>query len=160
MALPEVGQKAPTFAAKDETGKTWKLSELQGQPVVLYFYPQDDTPGCVKEACGFRDANAALKNLGVAVLGVSRDDAVSHQKFKAKYNLNFPLLVDPGPISEAYGTWVEKNLYGRKYMGMQRSTFLIDPSGRVAQVWPKVKAEGHADEVLEAIKEWVATAKA
>jgi thioredoxin-dependent peroxiredoxin len=152
MTLPEVGAKAPELNALDETGKKWKLADVKGKPVVLYFYPKDDTPGCTTEACGFRDSSAALKKAGAIVLGVSRDDAKSHQKFKAKFSLDFPLLVDEGPITEAYGTWVEKNMYGRKYMGIQRATFLIGPDGRIANVWPKVKPEGHAQEVLEAIK--------
>lgn len=154
MTLPSEGSKAPAFTAKDESGKMWKLADLKGKPVVLYFYPTDDTPGCTKEACGFRDANQDLKKLGAVVLGVSRQDAKSHTRFKEKYSLNFPLLVDEeGKLSDAYGTWVEKNMYGRKYMGMQRATFLIGPDGRVARVWPKVKPEGHAEEVLAALKE-------
>lgn len=160
MTQPAEGAKAPPFQAKDETGKTWKLSDLRAKPVVLYFYPTDDTPGCTKEACGFRDNLGAVSKYGAVVLGVSRDDAASHQKFKAKYNLNFPLLVDDGSISESYGTWVEKNMYGRRYMGMQRSTFLIGPDGRIAKVWPKVRPEEHAREVLEALKAWSATARA
>ena len=160
MAQPKDGEKAPSFAAADETGKTWKLSELKGKPIVLYFYPKDDTPGCTTEACAFRDNLNALTRVGAQVLGVSRDDAKSHQKFKQKHNLNFPLLVDDGKLSEAYGTWVEKNMYGRTYMGMQRSTFLIDGEGRVARVWPKVKPDGHAEEVLAAIKELKLAARA
>lgn len=153
MTLPQEGTKAPAFSAADETGKKWTLAELKGKIVVLYFYPKDDTPGCTKEACGFRDTVANLEKKGAVVLGVSRDDAKSHEKFKAKYQLNFPLLIDTGPLSAAYGTWVEKNMYGRKYMGMQRSTFLIDPTGNLAKVWPKVSPEGHAQEVQAAIKE-------
>lgn len=154
--MPKKGGRAPAFAAKDETGKTWRLSELKGTTVVLYFYPRDDTPGCTKEACSFRDNLGVLQKLGVVVLGVSRDDAGSHQKFKAKFGLNFPLLVDDGKISGAYGTWVEKNMYGRTYMGMQRSTFIITPDGTIAKVWEKVKPEGHALEVYEALKAWAA----
>lgn len=152
MALPSEGEKAPTFLAQDETGKTWKLADLTGKHVVLWFYPKDDTPGCTKEACGFRDAIGTITKAGAVVLGVSRDNAKSHQKFKEKFNLNFPLLVDDGSISDAYGTWVEKNMYGRKYMGMQRATFLIGPDGKLAKVWPKVSPEEHADQVLEALK--------
>lgn len=161
MTLPQEGQKAPAFSAKDETGKNWKLGELGGTPVVLYFYPADDTPGCTKEACGFRDAAAELRKLGAVVLGVSREDEVSHQKFITKYGLNFPLLVDvDGKVSDAYGTWVEKNNYGRTYMGMQRATFLIAPDGTLAKVWPKVKPDEHAAEVLDALKALKPAAKA
>jgi len=161
MTLPSEGQKAPSFTAKDETGKTWKLADLKGKPVVLFFYPADDTPGCTKEACGFRDASADLKRFGAVVLGVSREDEKSHAKFIQKYKLNFPLLVDvDGKVSDAYGTWVEKNMYGRKYMGMQRATFLIAPDGTIAKVWPKVKPDEHAADVLGALKEWKATLKA
>ena len=151
MAMPQEGDKAPSFTAKDETGKTHKLSDYKGKCVVLYFYPKDDTPGCTKEACGFRDAHSALQKRGAVVLGVSRDDAKSHQRFKEKYSLNFPLLVDDGSISEAYGSWVEKNMYGRTYMGMARATFLIGPDGRILKAWHKVHAEGHAKEVEEAL---------
>lgn len=151
------GSKAPAWTAQDETGKPWKSSELKGRHVVLYFYPQDDTPGCTTEACQFRDEIGDLTKLGVVVLGVSRDTPASHQKFKAKYKLNFPLLVDDGSLSQAFGTWVEKNMYGRKYMGMQRSTFLIGPDGKLLKVWPKVKADGHAAEVKQALH--AATAK-
>ena len=160
MPFPKEGEKAPAFNAKDETGKTHKLSDYKGRPAVLYFYPTDDTPGCTKEACSFRDHMGPLAKLGATVLGVSRQDAVSHQKFKAKYNLNFPLLIDDGSLSEAYGTWVEKNMYGRKYMGMQRSTFLIGPDGTLAKVWEKVKPEGHGEEVQEALKALSAATKA
>lgn len=153
MTLASEGAKAPPFSAKDERGKTWKLADLKGRPVVLYFYPTDDTPGCTKEACGFRDASKELSHLGLVVLGVSRQDEASHSKFKSKYNLNFPLLVDTdGKVSEAYGTWTEKSMYGRTYMGMQRATFLIDGAGRLAKVWPKVTPAGHAEEVLEAAR--------
>ncbi|MBI2077064.1 MAG: peroxiredoxin [Euryarchaeota archaeon] len=157
--LPQEGKKAPSFTAKDETGKTHRLSDYKGKAVVLYFYPTDDTPGCTKEACSFRDQMGPLEKSGATVLGVSRQNAVSHQKFKEKYGLNFPLLVDEGPLSESYGTWVEKNMYGRKYMGMQRSTFLIAPDQTIAKVWEKVKPEGHAAEVVSALKAWGATAK-
>lgn len=152
MTLPNEGSRAPAFSAKDETGKTWTLIGLKGKPVVLYFYPRDDTTGCTVEACGFRDHLASVAKAGAIVLGVSRDDATSHAKFKTKHGLNFPLLVDDGSISALYGTWVEKNMYGRTYMGMQRSTFLIGPDGRILKVWPKVKPEGHAREVLDALK--------
>lgn len=154
MTMPQEGSKAPAFSAPDETGKLWKLSDLKGRPVVLYFYPNDDTPGCTKEACGFRDASKELAKTGAVLLGVSRNDAKSHQKFKEKYSLDFPLLVDDGKISDAYGTWVEKNMYGRTYMGMQRATFLIAPDGTIAKAYPKVKPEEHAAEVVEALQEF------
>lgn len=159
MTTPTEGSKAPAFAAKDETGKLWKLADLKGKPVVLFFYPADDTPGCTKEACGFRDASADLKKFGAVVLGVSREDEKSHKKFIEKFHLNFPLLVDvEGKVSDAYGTWGEKNMYGRKYMGMFRNTFLIGPDGKIAKVWLKVKPEEHAAEVLEALKALVVKA--
>lgn len=153
MTTLEAGSKAPAFTARDEDGTTWRLADLKGKPVVLYFYPRDDTPGCTTEACGFRDHAKPLEAAGAVVLGASRDDAASHRKFKQKFGLPFPLLVDDGSLSEAYGTWVEKTMYGRKLMGMQRSTFLIGPDGRLAKVWPKVKPEGHAQEVLAALVE-------
>jgi thioredoxin-dependent peroxiredoxin len=149
---PEEGTPAPAFSAIDQHGQKHSLKAYKGKPVVLYFYPRDDTPGCVKEACGFRDAQAEIKKAGAIVLGVSRDDQASHEKFAKKYDLNFPLLVDEGPISEAYGTWVEKTKYGRTYMGIQRATFLIGPDGRIAKVWPRVKPEEHPQHVLEALK--------
>lgn len=160
MPLIDPGKKAPAFALNDQHGRTHRLSDYAGRPVVLYFYPKDDTPGCVKEACEFRDSLNSISRTGAIVLGVSRDDAASHQKFKEKYGLNFPLLVDPGDVSDAYGTWVEKNLYGRTYMGIQRATFLIGPDGNIARAWPKVKPEGHAQEVLDALKQLSPSAKA
>lgn len=150
----EVGKKAPPFTAKDDKGKKIKLSELKGKPVVLYFYPKDDTPGCTKEACAFRDASADLKKLGVVVLGVSPDTVDSHARFRDKYKLNFPLLADPDrALAEKYGAWREKNMYGKKVMGIQRSTYLIDADGKVAKVWPRVKPEEHATQVLAAVRE-------
>jgi peroxiredoxin Q/BCP len=150
--MPAIGGKAPAFKCADETGKVISLSKFAGKPVVLYFYPKDDTPGCTVEACDFRDSLQRLKAAGVTVLGVSRDSGVSHQKFKTKHGLNFPLLADvDGKVCEAYGAWQEKSLYGRKFMGIVRCTFLIDSSGKIAALWPKVKVAGHVDEVLEAI---------
>ena len=151
MPIIEQGKRAPGFKAQDQDGTTHELGQYKGKHVVLFFYPKDDTAGCVKEACSFRDHAAQLKKAGAVVLGVSRDGAASHQRFITKYGLNFPLLVDEGAISQAYGTWVEKHNYGRTYMGIQRATFLIGPDGRVVKVWPKVKPEDHAVEVLEAI---------
>lgn len=150
----EVGKKAPAFTLKSGEGKSVKLSDFAGKPVVLYFYPKDDTPGCTKEACGFRDASAPLKKLGAVVLGVSADDVASHAKFTAKYSLNFPLLADVDrKVAEKYGVWREKNMYGKKVMGIQRSTYLIDASGKVAKVWTRVKPDEHPAQVLEALKE-------
>ena len=148
-----VGKKAPDFTAPTDGGKTLKLSALRGKPVVLYFYPKDDTPGCTTEACGFRDAQPDFKKLKAQVVGISKDSVARHDKFKAKYGLNFPLVSDEdGKICEKYGTWVEKSLFGRKYMGIERATFLIDKAGTVAKVWHKVKVPGHVDEVLTALK--------
>ena len=152
MALLSVGDKAPAFATKDQDGKTVKLSDYKGQKVVLYFYPKDDTPGCTKEACSFRDAWAQLKRRKVAVLGASIDDEKSHRKFVDKFSLPFTLLADTDKsIVKAYGTWGEKSMYGRKYMGTNRVTYLIDEKGKIAAVWPKVKPEGHAEEILAAV---------
>jgi len=152
MSVAE-GKKAPDFTAPTDGGGKLKLSELRGKPVVLYFYPKDDTSGCTAEACGFRDSSAAFKKLKVQVVGVSKDSVASHDKFKKKYSLTFPLVSDvDGKICGKYGTWVEKSLYGRKYMGIERATFLIDKEGVVAKVWHKVKVAGHVDEVAEALK--------
>jgi thioredoxin-dependent peroxiredoxin len=154
MPMPQPGQRAPAFSLQDQEGNRHQLKDLAGRWVVLYFYPKDDTPGCTREACAFRDQHPALGRHDAVVLGVSPDDAKRHQKFAAKYELNFPLLVDPEhKVAEKYGAWGEKSLYGRKFMGITRSTFLIGPDGRIARVWPKVKVEGHVDEVLQAIDE-------
>ena len=147
------GKNAPDFTAPTDGGDTLKLSGLRGKPVVLYFYPKDDTPGCTTEACGFRDASPDFKKLKAQVVGVSKDSVARHDKFKAKYNLPFPLVSDgDGKICEKYGTWIEKSLYGRKYMGIDRATFLIDGDGVVRRVWRKVKVAGHVDGVQEALK--------
>jgi len=152
MALLSVGDKAPAFATKDQDGKTVKLSDYKGRKVVLYFYPKDDTPGCTKEACSFRDAWAQLKRRKVAVLGVSVDDEKSHRKFADKFSLPFTLLADTDKsIVESYGTWGEKSMYGKTYMGVQRATFIIDADGRIAKVFPKVSPKTHDDAVLEAL---------
>lgn len=153
----EAGQKAPAFTLAADDGTKVRLSELAGQPVVLYFYPKDDTPGCTKEACAFRDQHASLTKLGAVVLGVSPDDVASHAKFRDKYQLNFRLLADPDHrVAEKYGAWREKNMYGKKSMGVQRSTFLIDSQGKVARVWKKVSVDGHDQQVLEALSELAA----
>ena len=153
----EVGAKAPAFTLVTDQGTKAKLSDFKGSPVVLYFYPKDDTPGCTKEACAFRDASKELKKLGAIVLGVSPDSSESHAKFRDKYSLNFTLLADPDhALAEAYGAWREKNMYGKKSMGVQRSTYLIDTSGKVAKVWKTVSVDGHDAQVLEALRELLA----
>jgi len=153
----EVGAKAPAFTLVTDQGTKAKLSDFKGSPVVLYFYPKDDTPGCTKEACAFRDASKELKKLGAVVLGVSPDSNESHAKFRDKYSLNFTLLADEAhAVAEAYGAWREKNMYGKKSMGVQRSTYLIDASGKVAKVWKKVSVDGHDAQVLEALRELLA----
>ena len=152
MAMPEVGKKAPAFSLPDQDGKRVTLSDFKGKAVVLYFYPKDDTPGCTQEACDFRDASAALRKAGAVVLGVSPDDSTGHGKFVAKFKLPFPLLADTEhAVALAYGAWAEKSMYGRKYMGIVRSTFLIGKDGLVAEVWPKVKVKGHVEEVRKAL---------
>jgi peroxiredoxin Q/BCP len=152
MAMIQEGKKAPDFSLASSEGGELSLKDLKGKTVVLYFYPKDDTPGCTREACAFRDNQAALKKKGVVVLGVSGDSLASHGKFKAKYKLNFPLLSDPDKaVAKKYGAWGEKVLYGKKTVGMIRSTFVIDALGVVRKVFPRVKVDGHADEVLEAV---------
>jgi peroxiredoxin Q/BCP len=147
----EVGDKAPDFTLPSDGGGKVSLKALKGKPVVLYFYPKDDTSGCTAESCAFRDALPNFSKVKAAIVGISRDTVASHDKFKAKYGLTFPLASDEdGEVCEAYGTWVEKSMYGRKYMGIERSTFLIDANGVVRNVWRKVKVPGHAEEVLEA----------
>ncbi len=149
----EPGTKAPAFTLLDAEGKKVKLTDFKGSPVVLYFYPKDDTPGCTKEACAFRDRSAELKKLGAVVLGVSPDTPASHTKFRDKYSLNFTLLADEShEVAEKFGAWREKNMYGKKSMGIQRSTYLIDAQGKVARVWKKVSVDGHDAEVLEALQ--------
>ena len=145
------GSTAPAFKTNDANGETIALKDLRGQKVVLYFYPKDDTPGCTKEACSFRDAFAKFKKKGIAVLGVSPDNEKSHLKFVTKYQLPFTLLADTDrAIAEAYGVWGEKKFMGRKYMGVHRTTFLIDEKGKIKKIFEKVKPEDHANEVLEA----------
>jgi peroxiredoxin Q/BCP len=148
----EEGMKAPDFTLPTHDGKKLKLSSLKGKPVVLYFYPKDDTPGCTTEACGFRDAQKQLAKHGAVVLGVSPDGPESHAKFRDKYDLNFTLLADEKhAVAEKYGAWREKNMYGKKSMGIARSTFIIDAAGKVAKVFKAVKADGHDEQVLAAL---------
>ncbi|WP_372930488.1 thioredoxin-dependent thiol peroxidase [Methyloceanibacter sp.] len=150
----DVGDKAPSFSLQTDGGGDISLKDLKGQTVVLYFYPKDDTPGCTAEACGFRDALPDFSKVKATVIGVSKDPVKKHDKFKDKYALNFPLASDEdGNICEAYGTWVEKSMYGRKYRGIERSTFVIDGKGVIRGVWRKVKVPGHVDEVLKAVQE-------
>lgn len=148
------GDQAPQFSLPTDGAGNAALSDYAGkQHVVLYFYPKDDTPGCTTESKDFRDLKDAFDNAQTAILGVSKDTVSKHDKFKAKYGFNFPLISDEdGTLCEAYGTWVEKNLYGKKYMGIQRATFLIHKNGKIAKIWPKVAVKGHATEVLEAAK--------
>ncbi|MCC7086261.1 MAG: thioredoxin-dependent thiol peroxidase [Pirellulales bacterium] len=152
----EPGQKAPDFTLPADDGTKVKLSAQRASPVVLYFYPKDDTPGCTKEACAFRDRGKQLKKLGAKLFGVSPDSVDSHKKFRNKFQLNFPLLADEGhKVGERYGAWREKNMYGKKSMGIQRSTYLIDAEGKVARLWKTVKVDGHDEQVLAALKELI-----
>ncbi len=148
----KVGDKAPDFMIPDYDGKDVALSSFRGKKVVLYFYPKDNTPGCTKEACSFRDGHPEIKKRGAVVLGVSVDSVGSHIKFRDKYQLNFPLLSDVNKeVVQAYGVWKEKSLYGRKFMGIERTTFIINEEGRIARIFPKVKVDDHLEEVLEAL---------
>ena len=150
--MVEEGKPAPDFELTSDTGEQVKLSDFRGQPVVLYFYPKDDTPGCTKQACDIRDEYAQFKERGAVILGVSPDDEASHVKFRDKYRLPFTLLADPEhEASEAYGVWGEKNYAGRKYMGITRSTFVIDSDGNVSKAMRGVKADTHAEKVLAAL---------
>jgi peroxiredoxin Q/BCP len=151
MALIEPGRKAPAFALKDQTGKTHRLVDYTGNAVVLFFYPKDDTPGCTKEACGFSDNLPRFKKGKAVVLGVSILDEASKARFAEKYGLSYPLLADEDhAVAEKYGVWQKKSLYGRSFMGIVRTTYLIDRDGKVAKRWDNVKVDGHADAVLEA----------
>jgi peroxiredoxin Q/BCP len=148
--MPETGKKAPDFTLSDQDGKKRKLSDYRGKPVVLYFYPKDNTPGCTKEACSFRDNFNDFQGKGIEVLGVSIDDEKSHTKFREKYSLPFTLLADPDKkVVEKYGVWVEKNMYGKKKWGTARKTFLIDEEGKIKHIFNKVKTDIHAQEVLD-----------
>lgn len=153
MAIPLAGQKAPGFNLVTDADEQLKLDDLKGQWVVLYFYPKDDTPGCTKEACGLRDDYAAYEQAGVRVLGVSPDSPASHRKFKEKYSLPFTLLADDGhKVCDAYGVWGPKKFVGKEHMGVLRTTFLIDPDGKIAHVFENVKPEGHSQEILSALQ--------
>ena len=149
----EEGSKAPDFTLPTHDGTKLKLSSLKGGPIVLYFYPKDDTPGCTREACGFRDAKAKFAKHKAVVLGISPDSPASHEKFRQKYKLPFTLLADEGhAVAEKYGAWREKNMYGKKSMGIARSTFVIDATGKVAKVFKAVKVDGHDEQVLAVLE--------
>jgi peroxiredoxin Q/BCP len=148
-----IGDVAPEFSMAASGGRTVTLTDLIGKPFVIYFYPKADTPGCTKEACAFEEALPQLGKIGVPVIGVSKDSVKALDKFAEKFSLSFPLASDPdGKVIEAYGAWGEKSMYGKKYMGIERSTVLVDGRGRVAKLWPKVKVEGHAADVLKAVQ--------
>ena len=148
-----IGSPAPDFTLPTDGGGSVSLSALKGRPVVIYFYPKDDTSGCTKEACGFRDQLPDFSGVDAAIIGISKDSVASHDKFKAKYGLNFPLASDAdGKVCEAYGAWVEKSMYGRRYMGIDRSTILVDRDGTVRALWRKVKVPGHVEEVLKTLR--------
>ncbi|MEN5277947.1 thioredoxin-dependent thiol peroxidase [Brucella sp. TWI432] len=151
MARPQVGDQAPDFTLPSDNSDTITLSSLKGKPVVLYFYPKDDTSGCTKEAITFSQLTPEFDKIGVRIIGVSPDSAEKHAKFRKKHALRVDLAADEGKTAlEAYGVWLEKSMYGRKYMGVERTTFLIDADGRIAKIWEKVKVDGHAQAVLEA----------
>ncbi|WP_289080673.1 peroxiredoxin [uncultured Sulfitobacter sp.] len=151
--MPEISQPAPDFTLPVTGGGEISLSDLRGKAVVLYFYPRDDTPGCTKEAVGFSEHLEAFADAGAVVFGVSRDTMAKHDRFAAKHTLTVPLLADiDGAVTEAYGVWVEKNMYGKKSMGIERATYLIDASGNIARIWRKVKVAGHVEEVLDAVR--------
>ena len=152
--MPEAGAKAPDFSLPDGSGKTLSLKDFRGKRLVIYFYPKDDTSGCTQESCDFRDNMARVRKLGAEVVGVSADPVKSHAKFAVKYDLPFPLLSDPDKVLiKAYGVWQQKTFMGKTYMGIVRSTFLIDERGVIARAWPKVKVSGHVDEVMKALSE-------
>ncbi len=151
--MPEISDIAPEFTLPRDGGGHVTLSDLRGNAVILFFYPRDDTPGCTKESIGFSEQLQAFADAGAKVFGISRDSVAKHDKFVAKHNLTTPLLSDEGStVCEDYGVWVEKNMYGKKSMGIERSTFLIDADGKIARVWRKVKVPGHVEEVLEAVR--------
>jgi len=154
MAAVKVGDRVPDFSTLDDSGRPVSLSDFKGKSVVLYFYPKDDTSGCTKEACDFRDAFPRFGKIDAEVVGVSPDGVESHVEFKKKYSLPFKLLADEGhKLADKFGVWKEKSMYGRKFMGVERTTVLIDPSGRVARIFPKVRVPGHVEEVETALRE-------
>jgi len=154
MAVLSVGSSAPKFSLVANDGKKYSLKDFKGKKIVLYFYPKDDTSGCTAEACSFRDNLTAIKKKGAVVIGVSPDGLKSHEKFVSKYDLNFPVLSDESKeMLTEYGVWQEKSMYGRKYMGVVRSTFIIDEKGTISHIFPKVKVEGHTEEILKALSE-------
>jgi peroxiredoxin Q/BCP len=153
MGTLAAGDKAPAFTLPDQSGKPVSLKDFRGSPVVVYFYPRDDTPGCTKEACQFNDNLSAFKKAKVAVVGISADPAAKHRAFRSKYGLKFPLLTDEDhKVGAAYGAWGEKTLYGKKSVGVIRSTFLVSPTGKIERAWYHVKADGHAAKVLDEIE--------
>lgn len=154
MSFPHKGDPAPEIVLPDDHGSIHRLADQRGRWTIVYVYPEDDTPGCTTEACQFRDLDDDVRTSGADVWGISPDGAASHRRFREKFNLQFTLLSDEDhAVAEAYGAWAPKSNYGRHYMGIQRSSFLVDPDGRIARVWPKVKADGHAVEVLRALEE-------
>ena len=149
----EIGHEAPDFAADASTGETVSLETFRGRWLILYFYPKDDTPGCTKEACNFRDTYAKLTGMKAVIVGCSPDDLKAHDKFITKYNLPFMLISDPNhQVASNYGVWKEKNMYGKRIMGIERSTFLIDPEGTIAKIWNRVKVDGHLDEIIDELQ--------
>lgn len=153
MTTLKEGSAAPKIDLPTDNGGRFRLADLKGQKVLVYFYPKDDTPGCTTESCSFSENIKSFEKLGVAVVGISKCSVKKHDKFKAKYDLQFPLASDEeGDVCERYGVWVEKSMYGKTYMGIERTSFLIDENGKIAKIWPKVKVAGHTDEVMAAIK--------
>lgn len=157
MSQLQVGDKAPDFTLPTDNDGEISLSQFKGQKVVLYFYPKDDTPGCTKESCSFNENLSAFNKMNAQVIGLSKCSVKKHNKFKEKYGLQFPLASDENSdVCEKYGTWVEKSMYGRKYMGIDRSTFLIDENGKIAHIWRKVKVPGHIEDVMSVMEEKLA----
>jgi peroxiredoxin Q/BCP len=153
MTALKEGDAAPEIDLPADNGGHFQLSKLKGQKVLVYFYPKNDTPGCTAESCSLSENIKSFEKLGVAIVGISKCSVKKHDKFKAKYDLQFPLASDEnGDVCERYGVWVEKSMYGKKYMGIDRTTFLIDENGRIEKIWPKVKVDGHTDEILEVLK--------